>query len=75
MYVLKDDLKHLWDYWHSGYARKFRQQWYNRAIRSRIEPLKRFARRLREYLPGILARCRSTICAGLCHLQRPIWGS
>ncbi len=58
VYVLKDDLKHLWDYWHSGYARKFWQQWYNRAIRSRIEPLKRFARRLKEYLPGILAHCR-----------------
>ena len=69
VYVLKDDLKHLWDCWHSGYARKFWQQWYNRAIRSRIEPLRRFARRLKEYLPGILAHCRSTICAGLCRLR------
>jgi len=33
-------------------------KWYNRAIRSRIEPLKKFARRLKEYLPGILAHCR-----------------
>lgn len=58
VYVLKDDLKHLWDYWHAGYARKFWDGWYARAIRSRIEPLKRFARRLKEYLPGILAHCR-----------------
>lgn len=58
VYVLKDDLKHLWDYWHTGYARKFWKQWYSRAIRSQIEPLKAFARRLKEYLPGILAHCR-----------------
>jgi hypothetical protein len=34
------------------------QPWYHRAIRSRIEPLKVFARRLKPYLPGILAHCR-----------------
>jgi transposase len=58
VYVLKDDLKTLWDYRHSGYALRFWQQWYRRAIRSRIEPLKAFARRLKPYLPGILAHCR-----------------
>jgi transposase len=58
VYVLKDDLKHLWDYVYEGAARRFWQQWYDRAIRSRIEPLKTFARRLKEYLPGILAHCR-----------------
>ena len=58
VYVLKDDLKTLWAYRHSGYALRFWQQWYGRAIRSRIEPLKAFARRLKTYLPGILAHCR-----------------
>lgn len=58
VYVLKDDLKHLWDYRHTGYARQFWKRWYNRAIRSRIEPLKAFARKLKAYLPGILAHCR-----------------
>lgn len=33
-------------------------QRYSRAIRCRIEPLKAFARKPKEYLPGILARCR-----------------
>ena len=56
--MLKDDLKALWDYRHSGYALRFWQQWYRRAMRSRIEPLKVFARRLKPYLPGILAHCR-----------------
>lgn len=36
---------------------QFWQQWYHRAIRSRIEPLKAFARKLKGYLPGILAHC------------------
>jgi len=58
VYVLKDDLKALWDYRHPGYALRFWQQWYRRAMRSRIEPLKAFARRLKPYLPGILAHCR-----------------
>jgi len=58
VYVLKDDLKALWDYRHPGYALRFWQQWYQRAMRSRIEPLKTFAHRLKPYLPGILAHCR-----------------
>lgn len=58
VYVLKDDLKALWDYRHIGYAERFWRQWYRRAMSSRIEPLKRFAQRLKPYVPGILAHCR-----------------
>ena len=58
VYVLKDDLKTLWSYWHTGYARRFWEEWYRRAIRSRIEPLKAFARRLKERIEGVLAHCR-----------------
>ena len=58
VYVMKDDLKALWDYRHSGYAERFWKQWYSRAMHSRIEPLKAFARNLKSYLPGILSHCR-----------------
>src|SRR5690606_3906131 len=58
VYVLKDDLKHLWDFVSVGHARRFWQHWYSRAMRSRIEPLKAFARKLKAYLPGILAHCQ-----------------
>ena len=58
VYLLKDDLKELWFYRHTGYAQKFWDQWYARAIRSRIEPLKAFTRKLKSYLPGILSHCR-----------------
>mgnify|MGYP000229840225 CR=1 FL=1 len=58
VYVLKDDLKALWSYRHPWYAKKFWDQWYRRALRSRIEPLRAFAKRLAGYLPGILAHCQ-----------------
>lgn len=58
VYVLKDDLKHLWDYAYPGAALRFWEQWYSRAIRSRIEPLKEFARKLKKYLYGIVSHCR-----------------
>lgn len=57
VYVLKDDLKRLWAYRLTPCAAQFFREWYARAIRSRIEPLKRFARRLRDKLDGILAHC------------------
>ena len=57
-YLLKDDLKQLWEYRSEPDARRSWQGWYNRAMRSRVEPLQRFARRLKGYLPGIMAHCR-----------------
>jgi len=58
VYVMKDDLKELWRYRHSGYARVFWDGWYRRAMSSRIEPLKTFARRLKPFVAGIIAHCR-----------------
>ncbi len=57
VYVLKDDLKTLWDYRSPNWAMRFFREWYARAIRSRIEPLKRFARQLHEKIDGVLAHC------------------
>lgn len=58
VYILKDDLKHLWDYHYPGAALRFWKQWYARAIRSRIAPLVTFARNLKEHLATIIAHCR-----------------
>jgi transposase len=58
VYVLKDDLKELWDYRYEKPARSFWQSWFGRAMRSGLEPLQNFARKLKDYLPGILAHCR-----------------
>lgn len=57
VYILKDDLKRLWDYALPSYAMQFWKEWRARALRSGIEPLKRFTRRLAERLDGLLAHC------------------
>jgi transposase len=58
VYILKDDLKHLWAYHYQGAAMRFWTQWYRRAIRSRIVPLVKFARNLKAHLATIMAHCR-----------------
>lgn len=58
VYLMKDDLKALWSYRHVGYAQRFWQQWYRRAMHSRIPALQNFARNLKVLLPGILAHCQ-----------------
>ena len=58
VYVLKDDLKQLWDFRRRKTAKRFWRGWYRRAMRSGIAPLQDFARRMRKRLRGILAHCR-----------------
>jgi transposase len=57
VYVLKDDLKSLWDYRLPNWAMQFWREWRSRAMHSVIAPLKRFTRRLAEKLDGVLAHC------------------
>ncbi|HEX9073507.1 MAG TPA: ISL3 family transposase [Pseudolabrys sp.] len=57
VYVLKDDLKALWDYRLPSYALQFWREWKSRALQSAIAPLKRFTRRLADKLAGLLAHC------------------
>lgn len=54
VYLLKDDLKSLWDYRLPNGAMPFWREWKSR-LPSAIQPLKRFARRLTEKLHGLLA--------------------
>lgn len=61
VYVLKDDLKRLWKYSYEWSAQKWFKGWYRRAIYSKIEPLKKFARTLKAHIEGILAHCRHRI--------------
>lgn len=58
VYVLRDELKQLWRYRSRRHAERHWKQWYAHAVRSRIEPLRRFAKRLKPYLHGILSHCR-----------------
>lgn len=65
VYVLRDALKQLWRYRQRNRAAEAWRSWYRKALRSGIEPLRRFARRLRPYLSGILAHCRDPLGTNL----------
>lgn len=58
VYLLKEDLKGLWRYRRAAWAWKAWKSWKRRALRSGLEPLRVFVRRLEPYLSGILAHCR-----------------
>jgi transposase len=64
-YILRDAMRQLWDYKYTKAAEKWFDGWYKRAIQSRIEPIKRFARSLKDRLDGILAHCRFPIHTGI----------
>jgi transposase len=64
VYVLRDALRELWRYQYAGAAKKWFAAWYQRAIHSRIPPLKRFARSLKERIDGVLAHCQYPISSG-----------
>lgn len=56
-YVLRDELKRLWFYRRRSWAKRAWRQWYQHAMDSGIIALRRFAKRLKPYLHGIIARC------------------
>jgi transposase len=64
VYTLKDDLKELWRYRSEAWALKWFESWRKRAMRSRIEALKKFASKLIRHIDGILAHCRYPIHTG-----------
>lgn len=55
---MRDELKRLWFYQHSGYARRAWDHWLEQAQGSGIAALAHFAFKLKAYLHGILSRCR-----------------
>lgn len=65
VYVLKDDLKRLWQYRSRSAARCFWLEWKRRALRSRIPALARFTKMLERHLDGILSHCQYPINSGV----------
>ncbi len=53
-YLLKEELQTLWDYRSPTFAGRFLDAWCRRALRSRLEPIKKVARSLREHREPIL---------------------
>src|SRR6266446_1493964 len=53
-YLLKEAFQQLWDYNSPAWAGKFLDQWCRQTMRSRIEPMKKIARSLRQHRELIL---------------------
>jgi transposase len=64
VYVLKDQLKRIWEYKHPAWARKALDQWCALAHASGIPALATFARSLCRHEKGILSHCRYPIHTG-----------
>lgn len=53
-WVLKDEFEHFWNYLSTSWAEKFLKSWVTKALRSRLEPIKKFARTIRKYHDNIV---------------------
>ena len=53
-YLMKEDFQRIWKYSSPSWAGKFLREWCTRALRSRIEPMKKVARTLRSHSVLIL---------------------
>lgn len=53
-YLLKEEFHLFWEYVSPAWAEKFMDQWCTKAMRSRIEPIKKIARMIRSHKPLIL---------------------
>jgi transposase len=48
-YLLKEEFHHFWKYQSSTWARKFLKAWCTKAMRSKIDPMKKIAKMLRRH--------------------------
>jgi transposase len=66
-YLLKEAFQQLWDYSSPAWAGKFLDEWCRQTMRSRIEPMKKIARSLRQHRELILNyfRAQKLISSGV----------
>ena len=66
-YLFKEYFQHFWDYDSPAWAGKFIDQWCGEVMRSRIEPLKKFARTMRSHRELLLNyfRARKEFSSGV----------
>lgn len=62
--LLKDDFMDLYTYQREGWARRFLEGWLRRAMYSKLEPIKKVARMIRNHLEGVLGWVRWRINNG-----------
>ena len=65
-YLLKEDFQRFWQYIFPAWAGKFLDQWCTRTMRSRLKPMKKVAKMIRNHKPLLLNwfRARGEIALG-----------
>jgi transposase len=63
-YYLKEAFQLFWEYKQSQRAKDHLEKWMRSAMRSRLEPFKKFARMLRSHLDGILSWTKHRVSNG-----------
>ena len=66
-YLLKEEFQQFWDYDSPAWAAKYLDRWCTRAMRSRIDPVKKFARTVRSHRELLLNyfRARKQFSSGV----------
>lgn len=66
-YLLREDFQRFWEYKHPTWAGRFLREWCSRTMRSRLEPMKKVARSLREHESLLMNwfRAKGEISAGI----------
>ena len=60
-YAIKETFDNFWDYRYPGCARKFFKKWYGWARRSKLEPVKRVAKMIKEHFENIITYLKHRI--------------
>jgi transposase len=65
-YLLREEFQRLWEYSSAWWAGKFLDEWTGRVMRSRLEPMKKISRSIRNHRPLILNwfRARGKVSVG-----------
>jgi transposase len=64
VYILKDQLKHIWTYRRAGWAQRALDDWCALADASGLKPLLTFTKNLRRHAEGIINHCRYPLHTG-----------
>lgn len=64
-WAIKQTAMELWGYTYVGVARRFFDKWYSWAIRSRLDPIKKVARMMKERLENILTYLKERVTNAL----------
>jgi transposase len=74
-HLLKETFQQLWDYNSATWAGKFLDEWCRQVMRSRIEPMKKIARSLREHRELILNYFRAQKLLSRGVVEGPLFGA